>query len=1053
MVTLCAQTEDGVSFTVSGPGSSFPYAEHELTLSLHGVESGEKSVYAKSSADVGFFADELQEKEMRVFELSLLHDGCETYLKGLVTVTVQGLADSESDVYRISDGSETWIRIASVFTADDGAVRFETDTLGLTGFKTAERSPARRVSSRGSAGSEPDTLTVHKVWTDGVGAHTSDEIEVKLWFDDGVNDPVLESSRIISAADNWTYTFTLQNPMEENGRLQYSLSEDVPGYYTQYGVITKAPEPDYLQGWWVPADTLENGETYVFVSSFNGNTYAPATTDENSAMANFYALPVTVVQGAFTVNGTQYNEYLIGVEDWATFDAEVQTSGGFLLKNRFTQRFFDPRGYCPQSAQQQGRVIYANGKIRSAAAVNGKIWWLRQYSANGVGNSDYTGSDNENGGTPFSLYKLIPGESVNAYVTTITNKLINPHQGGIEGTDSPEIYKTIDWLGDDGNNTDTALRGEDFYRLYLDVRATAENRPVDLLLVLDNSGSMFTPSLVIDGKLRNEILLEILEELIPDFLSANPGNRISHVYFSGPASYYNSPASVPTNVTSGNVSDDAWLSQEWTGNAAAAVNSLERSCRFVNNGSGGGTNYSQGLAAARVQIDKSIAAGRTTYVIFFSDGVPTYYIKGSQRGGNGFDTAGKSIQSTFYNVSKKNVEACRQPTLDAIAAFKAAYPGVTMSAVGFSSLVQETHVSIMTQMPYNGGFYQHATDTSSLREALTAAFSAAAVSNVTITDELSPYVQIPTSDVAGADYKVTMTEIASGMVTALYKDGAVTQAGQGIVESLEYTAGNNPSSTGTVQLKFAEEYVLDSKYRYTLSFNVEVTPKAYEEFANNGYGGVTGDLDTDYLPAGNETSSEKPGFHSNKIAYVDYKLNGTEYTDYYAYPVVQVRTQSQTAELTVTKSVLGGDLTESFSFEVIFRDPSDQVITDVPAGEGYTVDSETGVVSFSLAHGQSVTFGGLPIGTVAEIREIGHDGYVVIVKEGNQTLFTGDSGSVALNEDRIITVVNNAGAILPETGGSGTYFYVVGGAAIMLGALIYGCRTGGGKGARKEKGG
>lgn len=1045
--TICisAETQSGIEITISGSIDAFPYAPDELTLSVNEIDADEdiisehsiyNSIYIQLVNELNLSPEKLWSKGIRMFEISLKHDEDEIQLTDSVLVTIKSVENAVPYVYAFSPESQTWSSVDFVSKTNDGDIQFETKELLYFGIETSGRPELRLATVKTSEGNEPDTLTVDKVWSDGNNVHVADQIEVGLLFDDGVNDPMLEDCQILSAANNWTYTFTLQHPMEDNGRLQYSVIENVPGYQTQYSAITKAPEMDD-EGWWVPADTLEDGETYVFVSTFNGSTYAPAANhDEDTSSASFmFASSVNVVSGPVTINGTTYAEYLTNVDDAASFTASAQTGGGFILQNQHTQRYMDVRGYCYFTPSTYSLITFVNGRLRHSSGR-----WLMQYRATG-NHYDFTQATTERDASEFRLFKLIPGESVNAYQTTITNKYINPHQGGIPGTDRPEIYKTIDWLGDNGNNTDTTLRGEEFYRLYLDVRALTNNQPVDLLLVLDNSGSMFTPSLSIDGRLRNDILLSILNTLIPEFLAANSNNRISHVYFSGPASFYDYPAQVPTNITEGNVADDAWLTQEWTSNASAAVGSLMNYCMFVNHGSGGGTNYAQGIAAARVQVDKSIAAGRTPYVLFLSDGVPTYYIQSNgQRGGNGYDTAGKSIQSAYYNVSKKNVEACRQPTLNAVAAFRAAYPDITMSAVGFSSLVQEGHTSIMSAMPYNGGFYMHATDTASLTEALTMAFAAASTSNVTVTDELSPYVQIPVATDAQADFRVTMTNVSTGAVTVLYQNGSVTQAGQGIVQSVGYSSGNGTESNGTVQLKFMDDYVLDSDYRYTISFNVQVTQRAYEEFANNGYGGVTGDAESDYPITNNETSAGKPGFHSNSFAYVDYILDGTHHTDYYAYPVVQVMEQQiRTVDFTISKSVINGDLNEEFAFEIVFTDSNGNPFTEIPEGNGYSVDNTAGKITFTLRSGQSVTVPGLPENLTAVLRELNHDGYIVLIKEGNQTLYTADSGSILLTDDREITVVNNAGTVLPETGGNGTLIYKLSGAVILLSALIFGC--------------
>lgn len=1036
MVRLTAETRSGAVLTVIGPVESFPCEADVLTLSVCEIDPdediiSEDSVYGRLRYDMGLSAMELWEKKIRIFSVSLQNDGAETYLTGPVAVTIAGVEYAAPTVYIDAGEEQFWEEADGVFQTDEGTIRFEAERLSLFGVETGmTRRAIRRMTPLRSEGEKPDTLTVYKVWTDGIGAHTTDEIEVGLLFDDGINDPILEDVQTLSAATNWSYTFTLQHSMEDNGRLQYSVIEDVPGYQTQYGTITRTPMPDSLQGWWVPASSIEDGGTYVFVSTYNGSTYTPAGHYDMDTSAPSYmsALPVDIVSSPITINGIQYSEYLENVDDAASFTAVAQSGGGFVVQNRWTQRYMDVRGYCPLNITTYSTLNFVNNRVRAYSSNR----WLKLNQV--TGGFDYTQATSESAATVFSLYKLIPGESANAFEMTITNKRINPQ----EGTDSPEIHKTIDWLGDDGNNTDTALRGDEFYRLYLDVRALTNSQPVDLLLVLDNSGSMFTitQDALIDGRLRNDILLEILYDLIPDFLAANPDNRISHLYFSGPVGpAYNSPASVPANDTAGNVANDAWLTQEWTQNAEDALNNLMYQCKFVYDSSGGGTNYAQGLALARSQIDKSLAAGRIPYVLFLSDGVPTYFVQSTgQRGGNGFDTIGRSVQSSYYNVAKRNVDNCRQHTLTSVAAFKADYPMITVSAVGFSSLAQEGYVSIMSQMPLNDGFYQHATNTASLREALTAAFAAATTSNVTITDELSSYVQIPTAAGANADYKVTMTEIETGAVTTLYQDGAITPAGQGIVQTVEYTAGNGTDSTGTVQLKFVENYVLDHDYKYTLSYNVEVTSAAYEAFENNGYD-VGGDAGSDHSGTGNESSEGKPGFHSNKIAYINYLMNGEEHTDYFAHPVVQVH--DETVNLVISKSVISGDLEADFPFEILFRDGDGNLLTNLPESDDYVVDNAAGKITFTLKHGQSVAVNGLPKDTTAEIREISHDGYTVLIKEGNQTLFEDDNGAIILTADREITVVNNAGLVLPETGGVGVCFYSVSGVAVMLVAFIW----------------
>ena len=96
-----------------------------------------------------------------------------------------------------------------------------------------------------------------------------------------------------------------------------------------------------------------------------------------------------------------------------------------------------------------------------------------------------------------------------------------------------------------------------------------------------------------------------------------------------------------------------------------------------------------------------------------------------------------------------------------------------------------------------------------------------------------------------------------------------------------------------ITLDFIDDLAYEHGDIYTLSFNVQATDKAYEDYAdnkalsgNNGYGTVAGGAGTDYN--GNTTSSEKSGFYSNAGAYVSFKVDDDTYTRAYDKPVIQV---------------------------------------------------------------------------------------------------------------------------------------------------------------------
>lgn len=79
---------------------------------------------------------------------------------------------------------------------------------------------------------------------------------------------------------------------------------------------------------------------------------------------------------------------------------------------------------------------------------------------------------------------IVESESFPALNYTITSKGETPETKVV-------LNKNIDSLGDGENNPDTTLTGSEFYRLYLDIEGHDESKPVDLLIVVDQSGSMF----------------------------------------------------------------------------------------------------------------------------------------------------------------------------------------------------------------------------------------------------------------------------------------------------------------------------------------------------------------------------------------------------------------------------------------------------------------------------------------------------------------------------------------------------------------------------------
>lgn len=1023
-----AETSIGVNITFIARSGILPEDADSAELGVRQLDENElKELLETDGYDSGI----TKHASVLGFCLTLLLHGEEIQPAGTALVRVNGSCGMRVATYSLTDGS---VKENSATETDDGAVsEYHIDSFPLVLVIEAQNDlggneepdgiddDPNSILIRNNRDSETATLTVTKTWSDGTEGH--DPVTVYLVENASGN---TVAAMILSADNNWYGEFTGLAVPGDGEPLGYSVIENEPeGYFAEYGAIVPV-QTVTEELYWVPVvgNSLSDGGYYVFCAEFNGAYYTPGFLDNPSGYIS--ALPVGM-NGPITINGISYSSYITGVDESAMFLAEEQ-SGWFVISNAYTGKYLYKSGYC-LGASSASLMNFNDGKLYSSDS-----YYIQQYAANGVPYRDYQGIKNgASSATIFTLYERVAVTTTDhRYATSVVNRQID-HGPGMGGNDpeSPDIHKTIDYLGDGTSNPDTTLTGEEFYRLYLDVSAEAMAEPIDLLLVLDNSGSMFSGgSSLINGRIRNDVLNEVVAELIPQFLAAHPQNRISIVYFSGPAHVYNGFAfSLPTNYTAGNVADDAWTACDWTSDENTAISSLLTQCVGHVGSVGTGTNYSAGL----VQADAQLAAASSTnkpYMLFLSDGVPTYYIQSNgQRGGNGFDTQGMSIMHTFYNKYKQNEQNCYQPTLNAINAFLASHSEIPVSVVAFSSDMQGDRSSLLREMPNAGGFFSTASDAGELFYSLQAAFMAAATYNVSITDRLSPYVELYGEQ---ADYVVTMTNVNTGAVTVLYQNGAITPAGAGIVQSVEFIPSSNESTTGSVKLNFVESYELENDYVYTLSFNVVLTQAAYDTYnaAGQQYPHI-GDPDTDY--GTNDTSSNYPGLHSNTTAYVDYSIAGNDYSSFYPHPVVQVNAVS--GSLTITKEVVDGDLDEEFLFEMILTDSEGNALTDIPEGDSYTVLPD-GRISFTLSHGQSVTISGIPADNVITVMEVGHDGYTVRIKEGEQTLAAQDTYSFVLTDDRNIVVVNNAGAELPETGGVGTGIMTYGGSAVMLIALM-----------------
>lgn len=446
-------------------------------------------------------------------------------------------------------------------------------------------------------------------------------------------------------------------------------------------------------------------------------------------------------------------------------------------------------------------------------------------------------------------------------------------------------------LGVPDHNKYIKSNGDDSYTLSLDVagKQIQEVDPIDIMVVLDYSGSMKASlggadddavtqkdSRIAKTRMALESLYSQLEEV-----SQMTDIRLSVVSFG----------------------EHATLRAGWTDyNSFGKLFDSTFKLSNMYSACGGGTNWQSGILLANKQMDYANSQARK-YFLFVTDGLPTY--RYSDRGSSVTGTIWNNTTSgTTYGTGSSDKQTNRvgynlkaaQAQYNASSNLKSAYAryivdvasstsekdaacyslASAMSAIG--TAYRENNRTYVTEELIIPGFLQGTTS-----DQLTTAFETIAANikeikytDVYIEDELSEYVDF--------------AEEPNAKVYTVTKDGSK------VIET-EMAAGSYTIKINNENKKIHVDLLngaaLEKDVTYRLKYDISVEPSAKQAYINNGYsyGDVIGDKDTDAWDNVPETSSGKPGFHSNKQAVIGYSENGGEVkTADYKHPVVQVDT-------------------------------------------------------------------------------------------------------------------------------------------------------------------
>lgn len=441
----------------------------------------------------------------------------------------------------------------------------------------------------------------------------------------------------------------------------------------------------------------------------------------------------------------------------------------------------------------------------------------------------------------------------------------------------PEHHKTI--AKKNGAN--------DTYTLNLNVTGKRSStsqtvsQPVDIALVLDNSGSMAycmsgrQPSYFHPCSGDDAVRSAALKTAVTAFLDgvdtqnktiANADNKVqvSLVSFAGSAS-----------TLSGLTPDVTTLKTK--------VNSLKPQ---------GATNTADGFREAKSTLDKDTRTNAIKYVVFFTDGVPTTNNAFSSTVANNTLTTAKQLKDAnigVYGVGIFSGADASVTSYDWRTNTDTHKANVFMNAVSsnypnYGSVAWDDWSGVTLSGGSDRGYYKTASTASELSKVFEDIQQTITTTNgytgVTIQDTLSEYAEF-----ADADPETTAKVVTND-------DTDVTAQWNIKVNGKTITA--SPKSSDP----------LPDGVTYTLQFDIKPTQKAYDDYAANknaekdGYDGVTGSAGSD--AAGNATSVDKPGFYTNDSACLAYSGDGETHacsdTPYTEQPVDQVKTGAITVQ-------------------------------------------------------------------------------------------------------------------------------------------------------------
>lgn len=375
--TLTAQTENGITVTITGESASLPYPAREITVTVTEVTDGER----RAIRDQILGEEQVEPERSYLLDITLWHGEDEIEPTGSVTVTFSGI-DTEGlypKVYHIDTNAQTATDMEAK-TGENGDVTIDTDHFsyyevqalsfqGLSGYVGDAFINGGEFQLTGDAwtadGANSPILSITQNTTIDLNGHTLTISKANQYFDvhEGAKLTIMDSSDSIQDTESTVTGNLYGNKAKlENDTLTYYITESTPTGTGTTETLVKHTVP--LTG----AGKILCQETSEQVILVKGTLELQSGVLQNTGGKHIF----TVDRGTLDINGG----YIVGGGSDGTpgggiyvDNGTVNIQGGVIAANR---------------GSSGGGIFFQNGTLNiSGGAVTGN--WVNSGHDNGGG--------------------------------------------------------------------------------------------------------------------------------------------------------------------------------------------------------------------------------------------------------------------------------------------------------------------------------------------------------------------------------------------------------------------------------------------------------------------------------------------------------------------------------------------------------------------------------------------------------------------------------------------------------------------------------------------